>query len=327
MQNLLCALLNKLMPNLLIVLSLSTCKLLIIMLLLFCINSSPVLAGKTNPILVISNSNEEPYLKAVIGFKALFSGQANISFTELTLAEAQLLSEEEIERIKPELIYALGTATTKWAIQKTPSIPIVATLMVNDDLFRQANNITGVSLSYSLKTQFQWLKKFFPLKKSVAILFNPIENTATIKEAKEISQQTGFNMAAIPVESAKDLPFALDQIANNVELLFAIHDETVMTINTIKEVLLTSFRNKVPLIGLSDNWVKSGAFYALSWDYNDLGKQCAAQAQKLLSGSPVGAVLPEHPRKVTYSINAKIAEQMNMEVPEDLLNNAKIVFN
>jgi putative tryptophan/tyrosine transport system substrate-binding protein len=100
-----------------------------------------------------------------------------------------------------------------------------------------------------------------------------------------------------------------------------------MSVNTAQEVLLASFRNKVPLIGLSDNWVKSGAFYALSWDYEDLGRQCAVLAQKLLNGAPVSTVPPEQPRKVTYSINAKIAEHMNMEIPEGILKNAKMVFN
>jgi putative ABC transport system substrate-binding protein len=100
-----------------------------------------------------------------------------------------------------------------------------------------------------------------------------------------------------------------------------------MSVNTAKEVLLASFRNKVPLIGVSDNWVKSGAFYALSWDYTDLGLQCADQAIKLLSGTPVRSIPPEHPRKVTYTINTKIAEHMNIDIPESLLKNAKMVFN
>ena len=82
----------------------------------------------------------------------------------------------------------------------------------------------------------------------------------------------------------------------------------------------------MPLIGLSDNWVKSGAFYALSWDYGDLGQQSAV-LQKILNGATVQSISPEHPHKVTYTVNAKIAEHMNMEVPEDLLKNAKMVFN
>jgi putative ABC transport system substrate-binding protein len=251
----------------------------------------------------------------------------SMKFTELALPQTQPSSAKQIDGIKPDLIYALGVDSTKWASLQTSTIPIVATMILKDDLFRTSPNITGVSLSYSISTQFQWLKKFFPQSKAVAVLYNPSENTATVKELSKVSEQYGLKLDAIAVATPKELPFALERLATNVELLLAIPDETVMSVNTAKEVLLASFRNKVPLIGLSDNWVKSGAYYSLSWDYEDLGEQSAAMAQKILNGISIKSISPERPRKVTYTINAKIAQHMNMEIPEELLNKAKIVFN
>ncbi len=300
---------------------------LIVTLVLLITWSNFVFAENKAHILTIGNSNESPYQETVTGFKKQMLAGADIKFTELTLAQAEALAQKEIERLKPDIIYALGSDSIQWATSKTTQIPIVATMALKNDLLRQSTNITGVSLRYSMKTQFQLLKKFFSQKKTIAILFNPDENAKTIEEIREVSQQTGFNMVAIPVESPKELPFALEQMANKVEIMFAIPDETVMSVRTAKELLLASFRNKVPLVGLSDNWVKSGAFYALSWDYEDLGRQCGALAQKLLNGASVQTTPPEYPRKVTYTINAKIAEQMNMEIPEDLLKGAKMVFN
>ncbi len=293
---------------------------------IFCLWSSPLFAEKTAHILVVSNSNDGPYQEAITGFKAQVSTKGKLQFTELTLAQAKS-TPKKIDSIKPDLIYALGGETTQWISLQALHIPIVATMVLKDDVFKQSANMTGVSLGYSLKTQFQWLKTFFPQKKTVAILFNPNENAAIVRAAREVSQQAGLNLIPVPVKSPKELPFALERLANNVEILLAIPDETVMSVNTAKEVLLASFSNKVPLIGLSDNWVKSGAFYALSWDYKDLGQQCAILAQKILNGSPVQTLRPEQPRKITYTINAKIAEQMNMEIPEDLLKSSKMVFN
>jgi putative tryptophan/tyrosine transport system substrate-binding protein len=307
--------------------NLITIKRLLVIFICFCAWANPLLAEKKTHILVITNSNEGSYQEAVTGFKQKLSTPENITFTELTLAQAKSANGSEIARIKPDLIYVLGGEATQWVSGQTSSIPIVATMVLKDDIFKQSANITGVSLSYSLKIQFQWLKRFFPQKKTVAILFNPNENAATVHTARDVSQQAGFNLVAIPVNSPKELPFALEQLTNNVEILLAIPDETAMSVNTAKAVLLASFSNKVPLIGLSDNWVKSGAFYALSWDYQDLGQQSAALAQKILDGAPVKTIPAEHPRKITYTINAKVAEQMNMEIPEDLLDNAKTIFN
>jgi putative ABC transport system substrate-binding protein len=246
----------------------------------------------------------------------------------MSLSQAQVSGANEINTLKPAVIYTLGVDAAKWATSQTSSIPIVATMVLKDDLFKQAGtNITGVSLTHTMQTQFQWLKKFFPQQKAVAILYNPTENNNVIKEAERASLTNGFKLIPIPVETPKELPYALEQLEKNVDLLMSIPDDTVMSVNTAKEVLLASFRNKVPLIGLSDNWVKSGAYYALSWDYADLGLQCAEQAIKLLSGTPLHSIPPEHPRKVTYTINTKIAEHMNINISDGLLKNAKMVFN
>jgi putative ABC transport system substrate-binding protein len=302
-------------------------KSLIAILILFCVWSMPVLAEKAAHILIVANSNEQPYQEAIAGFKQQIPVSSKIKFTELMLASTQSSINKEIDSVKPDLIYALGGEAIKWVNLQTTTIPIVGTMVLKPDVFEQASNITGISLGYPLKTQFQWLRKFFPRQTSVAILFNPSENRTVVEAARQIGQQNGFNLIAIPVETPKELPYALEQLANNVELLLAIPDETVMSVNTAKEVLLASFRNKVPLIGISDNWVKSGALYALSWDYEDLGKQCAVMAQKILNGAPVQTVSPEFPRKVTYTINTKISEHMNMDIPVDILNNAKLIYN
>ncbi|CAG7857539.1 hypothetical protein MCAMS1_02404 [biofilm metagenome] len=297
-------------------------------LFVICTWSSTLFAEKHNSILIVSGSNESPYLEAIQGFKKQVSAHSQAVFHEISLSQAQNSGAKEIDTLKPAAIFVLGTDAAKWAANQTSTFPIVATMVLKDDVFRQANaNMTGVSLAYTMQTQFQWLKKFFPQQKTIAILYNPDENNSVIKEAERASQLNGFKLNPIPVATPKELPFALGQLEKNIDVLMAIPDDTVMSVNTAKEVLLASFRNKVPLIGVSDNWVKSGAFYALSWDYTDLGLQCADQALKLLNGTAVKSIPSEHPRKVTYTINTKIAEHMNIDIPDNLLKNAKMVFN
>jgi putative ABC transport system substrate-binding protein len=284
------------------------------------------LAQNASQVFIVASSDDEPYRLAIQGFKDQLA-PAHAEFTVLTLQQIKSGTSASIQDLKPGLIYALGNDATQWALQQSATIPIVATLVLKDSILQHSPNVTGVSLSYSLTTQFQWLKKFFPQQKSVAIIYNPTENEGTVQSAKSISQQYGFRLIPIAVETPKELPYALEQLARNIDILLAIPDETVMTVNTAKEILLASFRNKVPLIGLSDNWVKSGAYYALSWDYEDIGKQSGNLAQKILSGAPIKSLPHEHPRKITYTVNTKIAEHMNMDIPGNLVTNAKIVFD
>ncbi len=272
-------------------------------------------------ILIITRANEAPYSEVLTGFK---TQQKNASFIEISADNTAIATG--ISTDKPDLIFAIGADAADLAAKNTTTIPIIATLVLKTTLFKAAN-VTGVGLSYPFSTQLQWLKKFFPEQKKIAVLFDPAENANTVAELNKVFASAGLELIAIPVDSPKQLPFALEQLAQNVEVLLSIPDEVTMSPKTAKEVLLASFRNRVPLIGLSDNWVKSGALYALSWDYNDLGQQCAAQAQRLLNGESIAKVSHETPRKVAYTINSKIAEHMNITIPANLLSNAKLTFN
>jgi putative tryptophan/tyrosine transport system substrate-binding protein len=247
-------------------------------------------------------------------------------FTEVFSPESAAIAQA-ISQSKPALIFAIGQDATKLAQQQGGNVPVISTLVLNDQAFKPANS-TGVSLTYSLATQIQWLKKLLPEQSNVGVLFNPEENAGTVQELKKIIDQASLKLKAIPVETPRQLPDALDQLSgSDIQVLLAIPDRIALSPATVKEVMLSSFRSRTPLVGLSENWVKSGALYALTWDYDDLGQQCALQAQRLLSGQAVKSIPPETPRKITYAINAKIAEHMNITIPESLLRKAKTTFN
>ncbi|WP_020562240.1 ABC transporter substrate-binding protein [Methylosarcina fibrata] len=311
-------------------LHLSAFRLIPLLLLILSMWSAPLWAAKVRQVLIVANSMDEPYRQAIDGYKKQLSSTQTVKFTERYLVQADdpdSLLSAEIRNNPPDLIYSLGGEATEASLRNTSTIPIVATMILKRFSYKHASNITGVYLNYPLTIQFEWLKKFFPEQKKIAIFFNPEENTGTIREARQIAGQQGLDLIPIPVETPRELPYALDQLKSNVEILLAIPDEVAMSSKTAKEVLLASFRNRVPLVGLSDNWVKSGAFYSLSWDYEDLGRQCAIQSDTLIKGIPIQNVPVEYPRKTAYSINAKIAEHMNIEISQALLKNAKLIFN
>jgi putative ABC transport system substrate-binding protein len=109
-------------------------------------------------------------------------------------------------------------------------------------------------------------------------------------------------------------------------VLFGIPDKLVLSRNTAKPILLASYRNRIPLVGLSFKWVKAGALYALERDYEDIGTQCGEMAQKILQGAAVTTLPPEPPRKVIYALNRKTIENMNINMPNTLLSNAVKIF-
>jgi putative ABC transport system substrate-binding protein len=93
-----------------------------------------------------------------------------------------------------------------------------------------------------------------------------------------------------------------------------------------KPLLLFSFRNSIPLVGLSSSWVKAGALYALEWDYADLGAQAGEMALGILRGARPSAIPTAPPRKTFYTLNLKTAEQMKIQFSDEQKARARAIY-
>jgi putative ABC transport system substrate-binding protein len=136
-----------------------------------------------------------------------------------------------------------------------------------------------------------------------------------------------MQLVAIPIDAARQIPDALDKLSSaGVEVIFGIPDSVVLTPQTAQQLLLFSFRNRIPLVGPSAAWVKAGALYALDWDYQDIGAQSAELALRVLAGTAPESVAPQSPRRMLYSLNAKTMRHMRIELPAHVIEGARQVF-
>lgn len=199
--------------------------------------------------------------------------------------------------------------------------------MVGDpEAIRKAHNATGVLLEFPLETQLEWIRRFVPKSQAIGVLYNPAENREQIERAKKVAGRLGMRLIPREVHRPQDLPDALQSLAREADMLWAVTDKTVLSRQTAQAILLFSFRNRMPFSGLSASWVKAGALYALDRDYEDLGAQCAEMAIKILNGRRAGSIPPARPRKVVYVLNLKTAEHLKLSLPRELVDGAAQVF-
>jgi putative ABC transport system substrate-binding protein len=307
-------------------------KLLVCLLLTMLYFQTPGVNAQESPlILVLSAEESDPYIQARKGFE----GQLRQNFRDAKflyhhiekgakINASQILSKTIGQR--PSAIFSMGTSAAKYAQTEFPDYPLVAAMILKDSVIKQKNNQTGILLQFSAETQLHWLKKFLPEAKRVGILYDPDLNSAWVKEAERAAQKTGIEVITFKVSTPKQLISGLKYINKNADVLLAIPDQTVYSGKTAKQVLVYTYRNRIPFVGLSASWVKAGALYALEVDYRDLGRQAAELIKKNLAGTP-----PEtsifHPEKIAYSVNSKIIDYLRLEINPDLIKRASRVFD
>lgn len=280
---------------------------------------------------VLMSQSSGPYQEALAGLRQYLSQQGmQDDLTVLSMEgdatkAASLL--QEIKKSDAKLLLTFGSLATQAAVREGIVIPLVASLVLNANDLKQTPNATAVLLEFPVDIQLQWLRRFLPQQTTVGVLFNPKENRNTITAATQAAERLGLKLVAREVNMPQELPDALDGIAKKIDTLWGIADPTILSPQTAEPILLFSFENRIPFVGLAASWVKAGALYALDRDYNDLGAQCGELALKILTGVHANTLPPASPRKVAYSLNLKTANHMKIDIPQALIDGAQQVFH
>jgi putative ABC transport system substrate-binding protein len=286
--------------------------------------------AQSPPIILITSQDSSPYQEIIEGFRRHLDHQGiegPLLLYSLPAEPQQI--KEHLANAKKEgvrLFVTVGSPATRLTLGVVGDIPVVACMSVNTTELQKAPNATDVTIDFPVETHLQQLQQFLPDRKTIGVLYNPIENRERIEEARKVAQTLGLRVLARPVETPHALPEALISLANDADVLWGLIDQTVLSPQTAEPLLLFSFRNRIPFIGLSSSWTKAGALYSLDRDYTDLGVQCGEIASKVLQGTRAGSIPPAPPRKITYSINLKTAQHMKVDLTPSLLEGAKQVF-
>lgn len=275
---------------------------------------------------VLMSAELEPYQLVLQGLKQQLIAVANLDVYPM----APGATAESVVRIalkkKPDLIFTIGSSVTVEAIRQTRNIPIIASLVLNEAELNKAANATGVILEFSQEVQIDWLHKIIPDYRNVGVLYSAAEKSPNLLGLEKRAAEHGLHIIARNVDGARDLLNKLDGMENDVEVLLSTADAVIYNAQTAKPILLYSFRNKIPLVGLSDQWVEAGALYALGRDYRDIGMQCAEMAAVILQGKSPQDIKLESPRKIEVSLNLKTARHMKIELSNKLIKSASRVI-
>lgn len=310
-----------------------TCSLIAILVLAVLCSVEGSFAGKSAEeprIVILTSSRAAPYEEALTGFQQVFRQQGVRAIFDVHSLEGetprvtQVL--QDVQQGGSALLLTLGTAATQRARQDLTTVPIIAGLVLSADEFKGVPNMSGVTLEFPVALQLEWLRRFLPTAKTIGVIYNPAENQQRIEAANRVALELRLKLESQPVRDTRELPTALETLAKKIDVLWGVVDELVLTPQTAKHILLFSFQNRIPFVGLSTAWVKAGAFYALDWDYTDLGMQCGEMALKVLQGTSIKALPPVGPRKVVYALNQKTARHMKVEIAETLVHGAREIF-
>lgn len=166
-------------------------------------------------------------------------------------------------------------------------------------------NATGVTDMVDVKGQIDFAHQLFPKAKTIGLLYNAAEENSVvqIKIAKQEIAKLGLKAVVKTAATTNDVQQAAETLASQADVIYIPTDNTAAAaMPTIGKV---SEAKKVPVITADATMVKPAAVATVGINYEDLGKQTAKLAVKILKGKKVSDLAIEAPAKSTLVTDAK----------------------
>jgi ABC-type uncharacterized transport system substrate-binding protein len=236
----------------------------------------------------------------------------------------------EIEtKVKPDLILAVGIWALQVAMARPTAVPIVYAMVLNPPsvLGPAAKNVTGASMNVPVEQPIRLFKQLGPNIKRIGIIFNHAKTGYLVRRAQTVAREEGLELITREISSAKDVVGALESFQDEIDALWIVPDETVLSQAVVQQMLLFSYRRKIPLLGLSDRHAQMGAVFAMSFaSGEDIGRQAGEIAQAILEGRMVADVPYTSARKWFLTVNLKAAQKLGLAIPPAILARATNVI-
>jgi len=261
---------------------------------------------------LLLSDESEPYRKFAASFRNTLNGSGN----RIEVVETQLVTGENAD-----LLVAVGMKATELAsaLKHTPILSVMVpeasyrNLMAGQPRLPRGSERSVIFLDQPLQRQLDFIFSAFPNHRRIGLLHgteSPVDLQAL---RKEIEQRKGI-LIAQNVETERTLYESMEQLLPQSDLLLSIPDRSIYGNRNIRNILLTSYRYRVPLIGLSESYVQAGAIGAIYSTPEQLGRQAASSVSGYSSTRNMPGM--EYPDEYQITFNQQVARSLNIDLPD-----------
>jgi len=242
----------------------------------------------------------------------------------LRLGAQEFAATAEAELASPKLWVGLGTEGLTQILAKGPRAPVLAAMVprsgyervLRDSAKKRAVSVSAIYLDQPFSRQLDLLRIALPDARRVGVLWGPesAQQQPALVAAMRARSMELTSGASVGGESVfSGLRGALD----NVDVFLAVADPQVFNGSTLPNILLATYRARIPVLAFSPAYVKAGALLSLHTTSVQVGSQAGAVARLVMQG----AALPpsQYPMDFSVSVNDYVARSLGLSLDASVL--------
>ncbi len=242
---------------------------------------------------------------------------------------------EELVRSRVDVIVADGTQAARAALSATSTIPVV--LLSGDpvasglvaSLARPGGNATGASSQTTelMAKRLQLLQQIAPRTRRVILLVNPDSplHAAILEETQRVARTLRIHIGTLNARNAEELDAALRRIQRSANDAFIVSSDVFFIVN--KDKIADAVRKaKVPALVPTKDYQGEGVLMSYGPSLSWMSRRGAAYVDKILKGAKPADLPIEQVSKFELIIDLRVARELGLKVPQELLIRADEVI-
>ncbi|MCP4490729.1 MAG: hypothetical protein GY820_25970 [Gammaproteobacteria bacterium] len=280
--------------------------------LLVTLIGSPASAANKTTITVVKSSDNSYYNLTIDSL--IERSPKDIAF-EVILADSHNVSSLSLLNSNPFI--TLGSKATSLILKSFSDKPVISSYITQNqlqDISPTAINHFPVLLDQPFERYLAFSQVLLKLG-SLAII-NQRPRLLTHRQ-KEVLTHLNLDLRQLQPDRPESLLRMIRQLKKQSEVLLIQPEPSLFNNNTLKGVLLTSYRNRIPVISYSPAHVKSGALASIYSSPEDIGHHLAHSLSLFLQNKLQPDQTPQLARYYSISTNERVAHSLELVLPKE----------
>jgi len=277
-------------------------------------------ADKTYNVVLVTSSNSGPYLTTANNIEAsITTDKASLVSTNSITVE-ELYSQKESLPKKTDLFIPIGRRALKETLKYSDSTPVLATLVsqydfdaiISMEINLNNTNIGAIFIDQQLKRHLSFAKLVLPNSSNYGFVISS-GNKRTLDKLSSLNSESHHIEI---LDHGENVISTLSHVLDEADVLIALPDPIVFNLRTTRNILLSTYRKRIPVIGFSNSYVKAGALAAIYSTPELIGKQTGEFITDLAVKSSLNNKSLSLPRLnskyFTISVNNRVSRSLGL---------------
>jgi ABC-type uncharacterized transport system substrate-binding protein len=228
----------------------------------------------------------------------------------------------EAERLLSEpwrLIVTLGGKAAARTAEHNPSAPVLHTVLPRKTFEfiyhnKGIHKVSAIFIDQPLIRKLALVREAMPERKRIGILITE-DKFADKEKMQRIASKFDLTIQFGVVENEQRIGSILREILERSDVLLALPDPAIFNQRTVKNILLSSYHNRVPVVGFSLAYVKAGTIAAVYSSPDEIGKHIGEWISHFLKHHGRTTPTRSFPKYFSISTNKSVADSLKIRLP------------